>query len=62
MARIYENLCYSCREKLGKLYQLRDEEQKHERIAVCKLCGSCGYYDRISYDPLTDGLKGRGRT
>lgn len=52
--RIYLNLCQECREKLGKLYRLREEEQKYERVANCKFCGFHGYYDRVSYDPVTD--------
>ena len=56
--RIYANLCAECREKLEKLYHLREEPVTVEKVARCKLCGRGHYYTRVSYEPGRDSKKG----
>lgn len=59
--RVYANLCAGCREKLEKLYHLRDEPVPFEKVAQCRLCGQGHYYTRVSYDPVVDNVKGGAR-
>lgn len=59
--RVYANICAGCREKLEKLYHLREEAVPFEKVAQCKLCGRGHYYTRVSYDPERDSKKGGAR-
>lgn len=55
--RVYMNICAACREKLEKLYHLRDETVPFEKVAQCRLCGRGHYYTRVSYVPAKDSRK-----
>lgn len=55
--RVYMNICAECREKLEKLYHLREESAPFEKVAQCKLCGQGHYYTRVSYVPAKDSRK-----
>lgn len=58
MERVYANLCPTCRDKLERLYFLRDEQSQYEGAASCQLCGWVGLLDRVSYVPARDSIRG----
>lgn len=58
MERVYADICPGCREKLERLYFLRDERRRYEKPAVCVFCSGRGFFDRVSYVPAKDSKRG----
>lgn len=61
MERVHTRVCGTCREKLERLYYLRDEPGSGA-AAHCALCSFTGFIDAVSYAPRKDSKKGGCRT
>ena len=51
--RVRTKVCGTCREKLERLYYLRDEPGSG-KAARCALCSFTGFIDSVSYAPRKD--------